>query len=201
MPSAPVPAIGPTPAPSPLAQLLPDPDVLARHSRVVRACPEDVEVALRAFTLADMPIARVLFALRGLRGDMVGHDTEPLVAQMTSGGFHVLVDEPGHAFALGAIGQPWRWKGGMVPFSGGEEFAGCRTPGFAKMAMAFSLQPVADGTRVDEETRVVCTDAVSRRRFRLYWMPVRFGSGIVRAQMLSAIARRAESGRSRPAAR
>ncbi len=185
---------------SPLAALLPEPDVLTRHSRTVAASVSEVDAALRSFTLADMPIVRVLFALRGLRGTLVGRDAEPLIAQMAGGGFRVLVDEPGAALAVGAIGQPWRWKGGIVPFTRTDEFAGCRTPGFAKMAMSFRLHPVAGGTRVAEETRVVCTDAPSRRRFRLYWVPVRLGSGVVRRQMLSAIARRAESAGPRAAA-
>jgi hypothetical protein len=173
---------------SPLQPLLPDPDVVAQHSLVVPAPPDQVDAALRGMTLADMPIARALFAARGLSRDGV-RSSQPLLLSMTEHGFRVLTDEPGSTLALGAIGQPWRYRGNLVDFMGGEGFVACAEPRLAKMAMAFTLTPVPGGTRVDEETRVGCTDAAARRRFRLYWLPVRFGSGIVRRQMLYAVAR------------
>jgi hypothetical protein len=52
---------------------------------------------------------------------------------------------------------------------------------------------VADETlgavRITTETRVLCGDAASRRRFRRYWFFVRPFSGLIRIVMLRAIRR------------
>jgi hypothetical protein len=48
-----------------------------------------------------------------------------------------------------------------------------------------------DHARLVTETRVGCTDAGSRRRFRLYWLLVRPFSGVIRKAMLGAVAREA----------
>ena len=43
------------------------------------------------------------------------------------------------------------------------------------------------------ETRVTATDARTRARFGLYWLFMRAGSGLIRHDMLRAVARRAEA--------
>ena len=48
------------------------------------------------------------------------------------------------------------------------------------------------GTRISTETRVLAVDPASRRRFALYWLVIRGGSGAIRRSWLHAIARRAE---------
>ena len=58
------------------------------------------------------------------------------------------------------------------------------------MAMSFRYDPRGIGTRITTETRVLATDAVSRRAFARYWVPVRAGSGLIRRAVLRAIARR-----------
>jgi hypothetical protein len=42
------------------------------------------------------------------------------------------------------------------------------------------------------ETRVGAMDGASRARFALYWALIRGGSGLIRRDVLSAVARRAE---------
>jgi hypothetical protein len=96
---------------------------------------------------------------------------------------------------FGGIGQPWRLSGGeSVRIGDPSTFAGFDRPGFVKMAMDFRLRPTPAGTSLQTRTWVKATDPASRRRFRLYWLAVRFGSGIIRRSLLGAIARRAEEG-------
>ena len=57
----------------------------------------------------------------------------------------------------------------------------------AKMAFNFRL----DGSTLSTETRVLLTDAASRRKFRAYWTLIRPFSGLIRRVWLRAIAHRA----------
>ncbi len=58
--------------------------------------------------------------------------------------------------------------------------------------MDFVLEPEEAGTRLSTETRVTATDARSRVQFALYWLAIRGGSGLIRRDMLRAIASRSE---------
>ncbi|HEX3731968.1 MAG TPA: hypothetical protein VHU91_03470 [Mycobacteriales bacterium] len=90
-------------------QLIAEPHFVEAHRRSVPATPLEAYEALQRITLAQMPIARKLFAIRGLisPGGLVSDPERPLLAQMAQQGFAVLVDEPDREFAIGAIGQPW----------------------------------------------------------------------------------------------
>jgi hypothetical protein len=58
--------------------------------------------------------------------------------------------------------------------------------------MNFSAGLVDAGTELCTETRVVATDADSRRRFGRYWRVIRPGSALIRRNWLAAAKRRAE---------
>lgn len=60
-------------------------------------------------------------------------------------------------------------------------------PGYLKIGMDFRY---VDGV-LSTETRVLCTDAAGRRWFRMYWLVIRWGSGLIRRSALHAIKRRA----------
>ena len=47
------------------------------------------------------------------------------------------------------------------------------------------------GTRLSTETRILCTDAASRRSVRRYWRVIRPFSGLIRIVLLRAVAREA----------
>ncbi len=64
-------------------------------------------------------------------------------------------------------------------------------PGIPGRACATSS--ILGGTRLSCETRIVATDAASRRRFGLYWMAVQPGSSAIRWELLTAVALRAEA--------
>ena len=86
--------------------------------------------------------------------------------------------------------KPWE---GDVKFRAVEDFTAFAEPGYAKIAWSISVDPLG-GTRalVRTETRVVTTDAASRRAFRRYWSFVWPGVTLIRREMLRMIKRRAE---------
>ncbi len=100
----------------------------------------------------------------------------------------ILGEEPGREVVLGTIGRFWRPAAcarSLPPSS--LAFA---EPGWAKAAWNFRVEPAPDGAATTStETRVLCTDPVSRRTFRRYWRIVRPFSGLIRIEMLNAIRR------------
>jgi len=128
-----------------------------------------------------MPVARVLFKLRGLKP----RPERTLLDAMWSGGFQPFEDE-----VLTLVGRPWRPGGGRrtVP-----DFPGFAEPGYAKIAMDYRARAAPGGSRLETETRIHLTDAASRRRFTGYWLVVRPFSGAVRRSWLAAARRRAEA--------
>jgi hypothetical protein len=58
--------------------------------------------------------------------------------------------------------------------------------------MNFSARPLESGSELRTETRVVATDAASRRRFGRYRRLIQPGSALVRRGWLAAAKRRAE---------
>jgi hypothetical protein len=70
----------------------------------------------------------------------------------------------------------------------------CPPPGQALAGWNFTIRPSHEGwVELRTETRVWCAPD-ARRAFRLYWLVVRPGSGLIRRAMLGAIRRRAEQG-------
>jgi hypothetical protein len=166
-----------------LSEVLPEYDFRERHARRIDAPPDRVFAAVRELSADDTPAVRLLFRLRGLRGET----TSPIFDQMERFGFEVVAEEPGRELVVVAIGQPWKLRGGARPR--GVDFRTFAEPGYAKMALNWRLE---DGT-LSTETRVQLTDANARRSFRRYWLVIRPFSGLIRRAWLRAIARRATS--------
>jgi len=115
------------------------------------------------------------------------------LAALLKSGFIFLDEMPQQEIALGLVGKFWTTSGCIqrLDAAGFQKFS---TPGFAKAGWNFSLDPRAAGvTRLHTETRVLCLDEASRRRFRFYWRFIRPFSGLVRMEVLRAIKRKAES--------
>ncbi|OLC35432.1 MAG: hypothetical protein AUH81_10350 [Candidatus Rokubacteria bacterium 13_1_40CM_4_69_5] len=67
-------------------------------------------------------------------------------------------------------------------------------PGTAKAAWNFAVGRRSDGaTELRTETRVLCADVATRRRFRAYWTLIGPFSGLIRREMLAAVRSAAES--------
>ena len=165
-----------------LDEVLPEYHFRERHSIRVEAPPERVFAAVREVTLAEMPLARLLMRARGMHA---GTGRPVLEEAMRT--FAVLADEPGRELVIGSVGRPWLPRGGHHR-EGTADFRAFADPGYAKMAMNFRLE----GPLLTTETRVLLTDAASRRRFRAYWLAIRPFSGLIRRFWLRAIRRRAE---------
>ena len=74
-----------------------------------------------------------------------------------------------------------------------DDFIRFDKPNYAKAVWNFSFDET-DGSanRLTTETRVFCTDARSRLRFRLYWFFIGWFSGLIRREMLGVIKAAAE---------
>ena len=164
-----------------LSEVLPEYHFRERHTRPVDAPPERVFDAVRAVTLEELGATRVLARLRGIRAD----SSKPFVDEMARFGFRVVAADEPREIVWAAIGRPWAPRGGRAPAA--RDFAAFADPGWAKMAFNFRL----DGSTLSTETRVLLTDAASRRKFRAYWTLIRPFSGLIRRVWLRAIAHRA----------
>ena len=99
---------------------------------------------------------------------------------------------------LGQVARYWTPRPVAGPASSRtpEGFARFAEPGWAKAALSFQLTPLPGGrTLLAADTRVLATDPAARRAFARYWRLIRAGGGLIRLELLRAVARRAEQGR------
>lgn len=171
-----------------ITRLLPEYEFSERHATEVAAPAHAVEAAILELDLGSSPLARVLFALRCMPARTLRLEGLEQV------GFCRLAYAPGQEVVLGLIGKFWTLRGGLLRITP-QDFEDFDRPGYAKAAWNFRLTPRnATHTRLETETRVHCTDAVSRARFARYWKVVRPFSGLIRREALRLVRRSAEQG-------
>jgi len=184
-----------------LDRLVPTFQAVERHSAMIAASPDQVWAALAQVTMGELRLFRLLMGVRVLPGRLVRSPRarfeadEPLLGWAVRFGFSILGQDARRELVVGAIGQPWRLAGGRgMAVVDGNGFAAFDQAGYAKMAANFRLDPIAGGSAIQltTETRVVCTDPTSARRFARYWRLIRPASGAIRRSWLTAIKRRAE---------
>ncbi len=169
-------------------ELLPRYDRREVHRRWYAASPAAVRAALESVAPADLPLTRILLAVRGVLRHPAS--TGPMLERMARSGFARLVDTP-EEMVFGVVGKFWRPDGGRRPaVPDAAAFRAFAEPGFAKAVMSFELRPAGAGTEVVTETRIAGTSAGARRLFALYWIGVRGGSGLIRRELLAAAGRR-----------
>jgi len=179
-------------------EYLPNYDATERHQLDIRAPIEKVFAAVRELDVSQSRLIRTLFMLRGLPAFLFSrHQPQKQLglnlAALLKSGFVLLDETPPQEIVLGLVGKFWTTSGCIqkLDAAGFQNFI---TPGFAKTAWNFSLESQANGvTRLRTETRVLCLDKASRRRFRFYWLFIRPFSGLVRMEVLRAIKQKAES--------
>jgi aminopeptidase N len=181
-----------------LDALIPAPDAVERHETLVRAPAARVWEALHTTDLGRAPLVRVLMALRALPARRGG--TRPpaparrTLAALDALGFGRVAETPGREVVFGLEGPFWQ-PGCRPRPADAARFREPVPPGTARAAWDFVVEPAPGGrTRLATETRVVCADARSRRRFRAYWLVVRPFSGLIRRSLLRTIRRAAEAG-------
>jgi len=194
-----------------LDDYLPEFDVRTIYATRVAASPARVYACLWAANFDYWGVTRVLYAIRTLPSfptrprETWRRFRDELLQQrftldgMLSEGFTLLEERPGEELVLGTVGRFWRARGELCTTSP----VGFRAPapsGTAKAAWNFEVSIRADGaTELRTETRVLCADDATRRRFRVYWMLIRPFSGLIRQEMLAAVRSASESGQSRSA--
>jgi hypothetical protein len=177
---------------SPYDDFLPAWDFRERHRRRVAASRERTWAALQSLDLSRSWLVRALYRLRGMPRSAL------TLARLERLCFVRLAEVPGEELLLGVAGRFWTRDGGLVELdpAGFRNFA---RPGYARAVWGFELSDGGAGrTLLTTETRVHCTDATARRRFRRYWWLVRPASGLLRRAALAEIARRAETPAANP---
>jgi hypothetical protein len=184
-------------------QFLPSFDAVESHTTIVRAPVDRVWGAIRTADFGVSPVIRFLLAARALPA-MVAAPREALARLRTpvdgpltldrafSHGFVLLGERPGRELLLGVAGHFWKARPGVCQVDS-TTFTTFHEPGAAQAAWNFAIRPlVGDKTMLTTETRVRCTDAAGRGRFRVYWFVVRPFSGAIRKIVLRTIKRAAE---------
>src|SRR2546423_1041787 len=173
---------------------VPNPDAVEVHSIVIHAPSEVVREALWTTDLGGSLIIKLLMGLRSLpefilrRGCVPPRKREITLQTVIDSGFGVLAQQP-NEIVLGVTGRFWRPTGNLSPFKR-EDFDRPVPSGFARGVWNFSLKEDNPGrTILSTETRVICGDDSSRRKFRAYWFFVRPFSGLIRLVMLRAVRR------------
>ncbi len=165
-------------------------DARERHSIVINASASEIFQAMRQMDLRRARLTGFLFRLRGLRG--IPASANSSLANLLKMGFVRLGERPDQEFLLGLTGRFWQPNGELIRIEK-DDFIRFDKPGYAKAVWNFSLDETDSGAnRLTTETRVFCTDAASRRRFRFYWFFVGWFSGLIRREMLDVIKAAAE---------
>ncbi|MGZ3406233.1 MAG: SRPBCC family protein, partial [Polyangia bacterium] len=158
------------------------------HVDVAVPAQRAYEVA-RHLDMSRAPLVRALFALRGIPGRLRGHNEGPqrlAIDDITGEGsaFRMLADEPGHGFAVGAIGRFWKpdieWAQAAP-----DAFARFDEPGWGKVAWSIVVQPRGDhAARVSVALRIDATDDEAWHAVQRYFRLIGPFSHFIRRQML-----------------
>src|SRR6476646_5109091 len=179
-----------------LDDVIPNPQYRLCLARVVGAPPSVVWDELPGITMSELPLAWTLEAVRLLPARLSGRKHQPLAGRsfLDVTPIPVLFSERPSVVISAGPSQAWRLLGGPTPPE--LDAAALRSwsqPGWIKVGMEFRLEPARQGTFLSTETRVVATDARTRRAFAAYWFVIRPGSGAIRRELLRVVARRSEA--------
>jgi hypothetical protein len=173
-------------------QVMPAYDRREVHRRRIDASPAAVWDAVHGLTGDQLELMRLLMGLRSL-GRRGGRSDRTVLEGFERMGFRQVAEEPRDELVIAGIGRFWELSGGLRRVKGGEHFTNFAEPGYAKVAFNFRLA----GEELSTETRIAGTDPRARRRFGLYWLLIRPGSGLIRREWLRAIAKQAQSDQQR----
>ena len=169
-----------------LDQVTPSCDRSEVHRRTSAASAPALWDAIHALRADELTAMRVLMGVRTL-GRRAGEGDLTVLEGFRRMGFRKIAEEPEQELVVAGIGRFWTPSGGLRKVTDVDQFLHFQEPGYAKVAFNFRL---VDG-EISTETRIAATDARARRRFGLYWMLIRPGSGLIRREWLRALDRRA----------
>jgi hypothetical protein len=158
------------------------------HRRETAAPPSALWGAIHELRGSEMALMRALMGIRTL-GRRADRGDRTVLEGFERMGFRPVAEEPGRELVVVGIGRFWKPSGGLRKVTSREQFLAFEEPGYAKVAFDFRI---ADG-ELSTETRIASTDAAASRRFGLYWLAIRPGSGLIRREWLRALDRRASA--------
>lgn len=176
-----------------LDRALPRWDFVEQHRQIVRAPAREVWRALGEVRTSDLPLSRLLMRVRAMGRQPLGAANRLALDALPPAEVG-RVD--GRELLLGlvmptSLRTDVRSLDAMRPVSL-DDLLRPLADGWVRVGMDFRLQPRGAATVLTTETRVLATGPVARRWFRLYWLAIRGGSGLIRRELLRAVARRAE---------
>lgn len=169
-------------------QALPEWQWREHHQRLVHASPAAVWQACLDARLGELRITRPLMMLRGLGGKMARDGA--ILENMPP---RPIATQPGHEILLGLVFPTQSKLRDTVQPDSIAMLDASRGAGLIRQAVNVRLKAVPGGTLLSTETRAIANDAAARRRFSPYWALIRPASGLIRHDILRAIARRAEA--------
>jgi hypothetical protein len=182
-------------------EVMPRWDVRSRHEISVRAAPERVFEAIQTADFAEHPLVRGMLSLRALPialrkngvAELRERSRKPVtLAEFERRGFRVVAVAPPRELVMGLEGIFWSAGGALRPVTR-ESFTHPVPRGLARAAWSFSVVAASETeSTLITETRVASGDASARRRFRIYWTFVGWGSGLIRRLILRSIKTEAE---------
>jgi hypothetical protein len=173
---------------------LPRWDITERHARMVLAPPDSVWRALRDVPMRDLPVTRGLMRVRLAGKRSKGGPDRKVLDALPPG--ELACREP-HELLLGLVAPTSlrvdvRSVAALRPVDV-DDLTRPLPDGWVRIGMDFRLTPAGRATRLDTETRVCATGPKAKRRFAAYCLVIRPGSGLIRRELLRAVARRAEA--------
>lgn len=175
-----------------LEQALPRYSFSQRHTMVVPADVQAVWQALSALTFDQLRVTRPLYALRHF-GHGVTKDPSDVGRRLLTEGPVDLLEVTPPVYAIGgSISRPWQPSPQRRPVTSLAQFTAFEEPGWVKYLTDFRLQPHEYGVQLTSVTRGYATDPGAWRRFAPYWTLIRPFSGLVRRDVLAAVARAAQ---------
>ncbi len=182
-----------------LDEFVPEFSFSEQHSIRVTAPPRRLFEVLNGLTPAQVPLSGFLMRVRALpalllHGERYGeNDHQPFLRQPSQFGFILLGEKPEKEIVLGAVGQFWKPTGGICrELEGPTDFVNFSRPGYVKVGWNFFVEEGDSSCVLHTETRIAPTDPASRRKFGLYWVIVRPGSGLIRRAILKTVKRLSE---------
>jgi hypothetical protein len=182
---------------NPLDRLIPTPRLLELDEQDISAPIFDVWKAVRHGDLARSGAIRALFALRALPERLRGAKPETVSLKLDAmrstpqqPGFQVLMDEPSHAVAVGAIGKVWLPEIPFVHVQNADAYAAFDDPDYVKVAWSLTLDAThPERTRLSIEVRVDATDEAAWQKFVQYFRLIGPFSRFIRRSALRSFAR------------
>ena len=184
-------------------RFLPRYDVAVVHADVFRASPAQCYARVMELDLLQAPFVRAALGLRALPqrvlgtlrapGNRTSIEASPLtfrLRDMVGLGWILLAEIPGVEMVLGQVSRPWKADASSTGApTTPEQFTNFDEPGFAKIVTSLRVDPYGnDSSILTVETRVAATDAMSRRRFRRYWLLIGPASSLIRRMALRLLA-------------